>query len=140
MEKKIIAAGLGIIALTATGCAVAAGEAKEVTPEPTVTQEPSYEPEPDYTTPGEDYVAYLYQEGVPLQDSDAEEAAVSLGWTFCDSFKSLGAGATMVNAFESNQTTLRAEADELAAIVYGTVLHLCPQHRDAVDAAIEAVN
>ncbi len=119
MKNKLIAAGIGVIALTATGCALPSVEAKEVVSTP--TQEPTQ----DTQTPREQYEAYVADEGVYVGTDDAYK----VGLLVCENFDSLGymgTVQTMLNA--NNQGGAGLDTSDLAAMAVGAAKFLCPEH------------
>lgn len=115
MKNKLIAAGIGVIALTATGCALPSVEAKEVVSTPTQAT----------ATPKERYIDYVADEGVYVGGGHAYE----VGLMVCENFDSMGYYATvqaMVNA--NNQGGESVDTGELAAMAVGAAKFLCPEH------------
>ncbi len=120
MKKQIIAAGIGIIALTATGCALPSIEAKvESTPAPAT---------PATATPKEQYIEYVSDQGVYVGGGHAYE----VGLLVCDNFDSMGYRATVETMISANNQYGNAsvETSDLAAMAVGASMHLCPEHEN----------
>ena len=123
MKKQIIAAGIGIIALTATGCALPSIEAKvESTPAPAT---------PATATPKEQYIEYVSDQGVYVGGGHAYE----VGRLVCENFDSIGYRATVETMLSANnQADASVETSDLSAMAVGASMYLCPEHEDGLRA------
>ena len=123
--KKSLFASIGIIALTATGCALPI-EAKEASSTPT-QEAPTQAPAQDTMTPKDAYLDFVAMRGVYTRGG----YAYGIGLRICESFDSQGYLATVSMMVEANnEAESGLSSDELAAMAVGSAKYLCPEHEE----------
>ena len=125
MKKKIIAAGIGVVAMTASGCAVP-GVTEAVTERVVDEVAPKSRP---YTPPQVDgdarYIAFVEDEGVVTSGGHA----LSIGKYTCSQFDSVGYEQNARNLISANsESGAGMTTTQLAAIAVGASRYLCPEH------------